>query len=419
MGWLFAGLLLGLVFGATSQLLVWALLAYFGGHLLQLYRLERWLAQGKRHQPPESSGVWGEVFHLIYLLQQRNRKGKKKLAAILARFQEATYALPDATVVLTAHHEIEWFNDAARLLLGLRSPVDIGQRIDNLIRHPLFLDYIATLSEESGVEVVSPLDESRVLHIRIVPYGNNRNLLVAREITERLRLEQMRQDFVANVSHELRTPLTVVNGYLETLADSGDEACVAWQPTLVVMQQQTERMRRIVEDLLLLSRLDSGPTNHRESVDVAALLAGLRQGITLLAEHKGIQLRFEVEPVRTLAGKESELFSAFNNLISNAIRYTPDGGEVTVRWHGEEGGACLEVSDSGIGIAARHIPRLTERFYRIDVGRSRDTGGTGLGLAIVKHVLLRHGATLEIKSEPGRGSRFICHFPSSALTGRS
>ncbi len=411
---LLASALIGMLGGFAVEAILLAALGYLGWHLLNLHRLERWLVKGRKYQPPESSGIWGDIFHLIYKLQKNNRKRKKRLASILGRFQEATHALPDATVVLTPGGEIEWFNQAAEKMLGLRPPADIGQRIDNLLRNPQFTAYLNSGETEEGLEIPSPLSDIQTLFVRIVPYGEQRNLLVARDVSQRIRLEQVRRDFVANVSHELRTPLTVVNGYLETMRDSGDPGLQSWQQALSVMEQQSLRMKRIVDDLLLLSRLENGSTSGNDVVDVPAMLASIREGAEMLATEKNLTVHLKADRSLNIVGTESELYSAFNNLVGNAVRYTPEGGEITIRWYSDSEGIKFEVSDTGVGIAPRHIPRLTERFYRVDVARSRDSGGTGLGLAIVKHVLLRHHATLKIESRLGIGSTFICLFPQSA-----
>ncbi len=408
---MFAALLvLGLVIGAVALSLLLGLLIYLGWHLYNLQRLQRWLNEGKRFHPPESRGVWDDVFERIYRLQQRNRKRKRNLASMLKRFQSATGALPDATIVLGPTKEIEWWNASAREVLGLRSPRDIGQRIDNLLRHPNFIEYLRKADFSFPVTIPSPLDHSISLAVRVVPYGNNQQLVVARDITRLERLEQARRDFVANASHELRSPLTVVAGYLEALLEEQAEDPV-WGKSLRTMVKQTERMQHIVDDLLLLSRLETGP--HKDDcqpVDIPGMLAQIIEEAVRISGDRQHRFQKEVDAQLWLRGNEGELRSAFSNLVFNAVRYTPKGGLITVRWQLGSEGACFEVEDTGIGIAHHHIPRLTERFYRVDAGRSRSSGGTGLGLAIVKHVLLRHDAVLRIESTPGKGSRFCCYF---------
>jgi len=268
------------------------------------------------------------------------------------------------------------------------------------------------------VEIPSPVDDKVHLSVQVIIYGDNQRLLIARDVTRLRRLEAMRRDFVANVSHELRTPVTVLVGYLETLEEDA-ECARRWARPLALMREQATRMRRIVDDLLMLSRLETEDAGHhpraRQPVDVPALLGRIVEEARALSGPRGHRIGLEAERGLGLAGSEGELASAFTNLLANAVQYTPEGGEIRVRWWSDAAGAHLAVSDTGIGIAPEHIPRLTERFYRVDVARSRATGGTGLGLAIVKHVLQRHDARLHIESEPGRGSTFRCDFPPERL----
>lgn len=409
-------LLLGLILGAPLLFLLLGVAGYLAWHLKQLRRLEQWLRTGRTYHPPEASGIWGEVFNLFYGVQQRARARKRRLAAILSQFQEATSAMPDATVVLGPSNEIRWFNDAAQQLLALHAGQDVGQRVDNLLRNPEFAVFLDHGNEQGFLLMPAPDAPEVTLSVRVVPYGRDQRLLVLRDVSQQQQLEQMRRDFVANVSHELRTPLTVVNGFVETLADENDECSQRWAPALDLMQQQTRRMHSIVEDLLLLSRLETDRNRPpREPVAVPAVLAAIREDAEQLGAAKRHRITFEVEPGLGLYGADGELHSAFANLVTNAIRYTPEGGEIHVRWWSDGSGAHYSVRDTGIGIDPRHVPRLTERFYRVDVGRSRDSGGTGLGLAIVKHVLNRHGGRLRITSVPGQGSTFSFDFPSSRI----
>ncbi|NOZ10806.1 MAG: phosphate regulon sensor histidine kinase PhoR [Gammaproteobacteria bacterium] len=411
-------LILGLVFNKIVLLLIMGGTLYLGWHVFNLYRLDRWLRGASHTTPPEARGIWGEVFHHFYLLQKRNNEHKKKLTAMLDRFQQLTTAMPDGTVVLNAKGGIEWFNDAAGRLLGLRHQ-DVGQHILNLVRQPTFVGYLEQYDFAEPLELNSPVDEKCSLQIHVVPYGRGQRLIVARDITRLQQLEQMRRDFVANVSHELRTPLTVITGYLETLTDDSDLHAM-WGQSLKVMQEQSDRMQHIVEDLLLLAKLEGNntPPPH-DPVSVPSLLAGIRDDAVSLTARKGHRIKLDMDENLWLYGNEQQLRSAFSNLVFNAIRYMPDPGTVTINWHSANGGAQLDVQDTGIGIAAHHISRLTERFYRVDVGRSRETGGTGLGLAIVKHVLNRHRATLKIYSKPEQGSTFSCRFPSHAIMHHS
>ena len=390
-------LLAGFVSGRYLPVLLLVTAGYLAWHLYNVRRLLVWLRAGKGFEPPESSGIWDAIYEDIYRLQQRNRNRKRNLRRLLKRFHKMTAALPDGTVELrSGGEEIEWWNNAASRLLGLSYPRDVGQRISTLIRHPAFQHYLAGGDFDKAVEMPSPVDENITLRLRIIPYSGNRRLLIARDMTRLQSLERTRQDFVANASHELRSPLTVLAGYLETLAGA-DGSCRDYQPQLRIMQAQTERMNRIVEDLMLLSQL----------VDTLVEQARELDGVD------GHEFVVEVDRGLCLRGRESEIYSAFSNLVFNALRYTPAGGRITLRWRREEEAPVFSVEDTGTGIAPHHLPRLTERFYRVDAGRSREHGGTGLGLAIVKHVLMRHDGRLLIDSEPERGSTFSCRFDAA------
>lgn len=417
-----AVLAVALVVGAAMDrvlLALWlATLAYLGVHLWGLARVRRWLADGRGIYPPPAWGLWDELLELIYRLRQRSRSRKRRLAGLLERFRDAAAAMPDAAVVLRESGEIEWLNEAAERLLGLRAPQDFGRRIHNLVRHPAFVRYLEGGEWAEPVEIPSPVDDTVHLSVQVIIYGDNQRLLIARDVTRLRRLEAMRRDFVANVSHELRTPVTVLVGYLEALEEDA-ECARRWERPLALMREQATRMRRIVDDLLMLSRLETEDAAHhpraRQPVDVPALLERIVEEARALSGPRRHRIGLDAERGLGLVGNESELASAFSNLVVNAVQYTPEGGEIRVRWWGDAAGAHLAVSDTGIGIAPEHIPRLTERFYRVDVARSRATGGTGLGLAIVKHVLQRHDARLHIESEPGRGSTFRCDFPPERL----
>ena len=412
--WIFTPLaILGLWFGMLTAFLLAGAAAYLAWNLYHLFKIEAWLRTRGTQDPPEATGIWGEIYYQLYRWQQRHRKRKRKLASIVGRFQESTAAMPDATAVLNRDLHIEWFNKAAQRLLGLRSGQDRGQRIHNLIRHPRFIAYVTRGDYSLPVEIPSPVSETVRLSVRIIPYGNDQRLLLARDITRLHHLENVRRDFVTNVSHELKTPLTVIRGYLEAFDESDDPA---WRQAVQSMEQQTTRMQHIVEDLLLLSRLETVDP-HDDEVDIAidGLLQTIQEDAGHLSADKGHEITLEADPNLRLRGSERELFSAFSNLVFNAVRYTPEGGRIDIRWYRRDGQACLEVRDTGIGIPKQHIPRLTERFYRVDVGRSSATGGTGLGLAIVKHVLARHDAKLVIASEVDGGRTFTCVFPAARV----
>ncbi len=382
-------------------------------HVAHAAALTRWL-RSPSDQVPLGRGAWENTFAGLYRLVRANGRQQYRLSAMLARYNRAGRAMPDGIVVLDSHHRIEWCNPTAEHYLGLDTNRDTGQAIFNLVRQPDFVAYLESGKYHEPLMLRMSRGQGLVLSLRIVPYGQDHKLLLWRDVTHAERIETMRRDFVANVSHELRTPLTVVNGFLETFADgalSMDEPRA--REILAMMQEQTGRMRRLVEDLLTLSALESSASPADEAeVDVAALFAALRAEGEALS---GGRHRVTAHPgaPATLLGSEKELHSAFGNLVSNAVRYTPAGGEIRLTFHAkDDGGGVFSVSDSGIGFEARHIPRLTERFYRVDSSRSRETGGTGLGLAIVKHVLTRHQGSLDIESEVGRGSRFSAVFPA-------
>lgn len=403
-------LLFGIVIDHLLIGLLLGLIGYLAWHLTNLYRLEKWLQSGPKLQPPEAWGVWGESFAQIYRLQLSNRKRKRRLKKILRAFQESTAAMPDAGLVLGTHSEIQWWNDAAQELLQLRSPRDVGLRIDNLLRHPRFLQYLAGEEEEESVEIPSPLDDDVILNLRLVRYGKNQKLLIIRDVSKIHRLERIRRDFVANVSHELRTPLTVIRGYLETLAEVEDLPLKRRKTLFETMEQQAKRMEQLLDDLLLLARLEAqDEQNELESVPVAELLKEIRDDALFMSGDKH-KVALVADSDLRIRGVANELRSVFGNLVNNAVQYTPEGGEIQIRWFQDGDEACYEVRDTGEGIEPKHLPRLTERFYRVDTSRSRATGGTGLGLAIVKHVLERHQGTLEIESQMGLGSTFRCRF---------
>jgi two-component system phosphate regulon sensor histidine kinase PhoR len=404
------GLLIGLVTGSSGEILLVLALLYLTWHLRQLYRLRRWLSESRSLYPPESIGIWSDIFHSIYLLQRKNRKSRQRLSKILSEFRASTAALPDGAIVLDEQGEIIWFNKAAEHLLGLNNKQDIGQRIVNLLRNPRFVAYFEQENYSLPVEIDSPINRHLKLSLRIIPYSKKQRLLVVRDISRITQLEKIRQDFVANVSHELRTPLTVVNGYLEIFNDAKDQLPLFFHRPIAQMGEQIKRMRALVDDLLTLSKLESNASsiNHQEIKPHHILAKIVDEAKVLSGGNHHIQ--FDCHTDLAIKGNEQELTSAFSNLIFNAVRYTPAGGLITVSWKETEQGLVMSVSDNGPGIEAIHIPRLTERFYRVDDGRDRDSGGTGLGLAIVKHVLERHGSYLMIESKPGEGSRFSCRF---------
>ncbi|QSA96878.1 phosphate regulon sensor histidine kinase PhoR [Methylococcus sp. EFPC2] len=388
-----------------------ASLIYLARHLFHINGLLVWLRLGGK--VPSGGGIWEEIYYLIYRLRRRNKRRKKRLIVMLERFRTATAALPDATVVLGPRDEIEWFNEAAGELLGLQR-YDIGQQIANLLRAPKFAEFLRACDYDNTVSVPAPGTDNRQLEIRVVPYGDDLRLLVAQDITQLRLMERVRSDFVANVSHELRTPLTVLKGYMETLTD---EAQVSERHLKIFrrMEEQTERMQNLVDGLLSLTRLESGAQSSPQEVNVAALLRSLTEEVSLL---QGPQPNLEllIETDARLSGSETELRSAFSNLVVNALKYTPAAGHVQVIWHDDGEGARLDVRDDGPGIAAEHVSRITERFYRVESADVPRRNGAGLGLSIVKHVLSRHDARLEIVSKPGEGSCFSAIFPARRVS---
>ncbi|MGC1954548.1 MAG: phosphate regulon sensor histidine kinase PhoR [Gammaproteobacteria bacterium] len=404
--------LLGLWYEHLALALLTGVTSYLAWHLVQLYRLYHWLTHGCVTPPPDAKGIWAALLGELWRGQRRTRKRKRKLRRALKRFKESTAALPEATVVLGLYGEIEWWNAAAERLLGLRRPDDRGQRIANLIRHPEFVRRLESGDWRQPLVISSPVDANIWLTLNLVPTAKHKYLLLAQNTTRLQHLDQVRRDFVANVSHELRTPLTVISGYVEALLDHPEARKPPWKHVLPQVHEQARRMRGIVEDLLLLSRLElDRELTSEEEIAVATLLREIHKEAMELSGEARHRILLDVDPQLGLRGNRNELRSAFSNLVVNAIRYTPTDGEIRLRWHADTQGAHFSVADTGVGIEARHIPRLTERFYRVDVGRSRETGGTGLGLAIVKHVVTRHGGELTIESTVGEGSTFTCHFP--------
>jgi two-component system phosphate regulon sensor histidine kinase PhoR len=393
---------------ATTGLML--LVAY---HVRHLARLSRWLAQPLPGKVPEGIGSWDEVLAALHRFERDAAGQQAAVAESLARFLRAAQALPDGVVILNEANRIEWCNPTAEALLQLDGRRDLGQPIANLIRDPQFLAYLSAEDPLEHQPAQVQAEAGLILSLQIIPYGEDRKLLLARDMTEAERVATMRRDFVANVSHELRTPLTVLVGFLETVRELKlDPQHV--RDYLGMMREQAARMHRIIEDLLTLSVLESAPLPGTERVCIAPLLMRLRVEAEALSGGRHA-IRVDATPTRDLVGAESELSGAFSNLVSNAVRYTPAGGTITLRWADGTDGAEFSVEDTGLGIAPEHIPRLTERFYRVDRSRSRETGGTGLGLAIVKHAVARHQATLDIESrqppEPNAGSRFTVRFP--------
>jgi len=408
-----ASLLLAKIIGYPFLIAALGFGLYIASNLRNLVQLNRWLVN-KREDVPDAGGLWGEVLDRIRALTKETVQREDRLTAMLTRFQNASSATPDAMLILSPKNDIEWANAASERLFGITTPRDSGQRVINLVRHPEFTTYLDRGEYSEALEMASPSQPERSLSVRIIPFGSEQKLVIARDMTHLAQLEQMRSNFVANISHELRTPLTVLTGFLETLKDMDKPASTDLHKHFQTMHDQAQRMARLVDDLLTLSKLETTPaTRHEEVVDVPAMLASLKEMGELVSGARHHHISLVADAGLRLTGNEEELRSAFSNLINNAVRYTPAGGDIRLTWKLDSDTPVFAVRDTGEGIAPQHIPHLTERFYRIDTARSRDTGGTGLGLSIVKHILLRHDTRLVIESELGQGSTFRCVFPSA------
>lgn len=384
-------------------------------HNLYLARLQRWLKRPDSQTIPDAWGAWGQVFIEIYRLLRQEAKARDRIKADLDVFSQAAEASPDGLVILDADDHIVWCNRMAELHLGLRGERDAGLLVTNLVRLPRLADFIAQPRKGESLLYRPPEMKGGVLSLEAVRFGKDRKLLISFDVTQIERVDAIRRDFVANVSHELRTPLTVISGFLEHMTDGPATDAEEARHQLGIMSEQVYRMLRLVDDLLILSRLeDETQVLREEEFDVRDLIYEISGEARRLSAGRH-SITCEVVPA-TLKGSRDELHSAFSNLVSNAVRYTPEGGRIVLYWEVKEGKGVFSVEDSGIGIPEEHIPRLAERFYRVDRGRSRESGGTGLGLSIVKHVLLRHQATLEIHSVSGAGSTFSAVFPAWRVT---
>jgi len=402
-GWI-AGWWTGLVLALLCMMaLVFTQLSY-------LYQLSNWMDDPRSAKLPDGWGEWTNIFSRLYRMRREDEKNQAELTEWLARFRQAMHLLPDGVAIMDDVLFLEWCNPAAEQHLGLSNERDKGMRVTNLVRNPDFMDYIILGRYEQPLTISF---RERKLIVHIIPFENRRQILVTHDATETERIEEMRRDFIANASHELRTPLTVIVGFLEIAAQEGLDAATR-AAHLKLMTEQGHRMQHLIEDMLTLSRLESVDYPMRpEAVDVHQLMEQVHRDARALSAGKH-EVTLSIEGPNVM-GSYEELHSAFGNLASNAVRYTPAGGKIHLVWREFEGGVKFKVEDTGIGISPEHISRLTERFYRVDKSRSRETQGTGLGLAIVKHVLLRHGSTLQIKSEAGKGSTFIVCLPKTAV----
>jgi two-component system, OmpR family, phosphate regulon sensor histidine kinase PhoR len=398
----------------TLSLLSGILLLIVIHYQRNLYLLDKWL-RGQSKSLPDRSGQWGDVFARLARQMREQKQSHQQISSAFERLRRATSAMPEGVVILDEVDRIEWCNPIAEKHLGINLNLDSGQHITHLLRQTQFTQYLSAHNYSEPLIIRQPRSSELTLSLQLVPYGDKQKLLLSRDVTRLEEIQTMRKDFVANVSHELRTPLTVIGGFLETLTDESNSDPETRKWALALMSDQTARMQRLVEDLLTLSRLEDTENLAREDrVDIPDMLRKLYdEAQSLSGGHHHIILNLDSNA--WLLGRADELRSVFSNLISNAIRYTPESGVITLTWSIDNDQGVFSARDSGIGIEPTHISRLTERFYRVDRGRSRETGGTGLGLAIVKHVLTCHQAKLEIESQPGRGSCFSALFPAERV----
>nr|WP_232808185.1 phosphate regulon sensor histidine kinase PhoR [Serratia plymuthica] len=405
-------LLLGLIFGYLPWLLLAAVLAALVWNFYNQLKLSHWLWVDRSMTPPPGRWSWEPLFYGLYQMQQRNRRRRRELALLIKRFRSGAESLPDAVVMTTVEGNIFWCNGLAQHLLGFRWPEDNGQHILNLLRYPEFSHYLQ--QQEFTRPLTLQLNNEHYVEFRVMPYSEGQLLMVARDVTQMRQLEGARRNFFANVSHELRTPLTVLQGYLEMMSDEELDGSLRGK-ALGTMQEQTRRMDGLVKQLLTLSRIEAAPNvDMNERVDIPLMLRVLQREAQSLSGDNH-EITFRVNEQLKVFGNDDQLRSAVSNLVYNAVNHTPKGTHIEVSWQQTPNGAQFQVSDNGPGIAAEHIPRLTERFYRVDKARSRQTGGSGLGLAIVKHALSHHDARLEILSEQGIGTRFIFTLPNRLI----
>lgn len=405
----------GLLLGQMVTFMFLALLAYVLWLQNTWYQLWNWLQNPKQNTSPSASGVIDDVCRQIEQVRQKNKLRKKKLAGYLKQFQLATAALPDGIIVLGHYNQVAWANNSATVLLGVSWPRDSKVRVNNLIRDPIFQRLLnAPEDKDEVITVSSPVDSAVTLEVKIVSYIGNGRMLIARDMTQTIKLQRMRRDFVANVSHELRTPLTVLRGYLETFTE--ESPADQWASVLPVMRQQTDRMHIMIKDLLSLSQLETGEKRlHSVPINIRSFLIAIIEDAKCLRQYSGHDIQLGPISEQWLLADPDELRSAVSNLIFNAVKHTPPNCKIEVSWVVDSNNGYIVVRDEGQGIAEHHLDRLTERFYRVDSGRSSALGGTGLGLAIVKHVLQRHDAVLNITSELGVGSSFYCCFPHAKI----
>ena len=407
------GALIGWSYDRPATGLLVASLAALFWHVHRLIAFDRAMQSRNFGAFQYGEGVWQRIYSRLAFERERGRRHKQQYRRLLKEIRKSTDAMPDGAVILSAGNEIVACNRAAGTLAGLKRKKDRGQRVDNIIRDPAFSELLQPADGAGSADIASPVADGRWLNCRVVPYGADQKLLLLRDVTERMILNRVRRDFVANASHELRSPLTVISGYLEGLADDESVPDSIVRP-LREMRGQAQRMTKIIDELIELSRLEAdGRAADDESIDVTGLL---NECLSDYAGQSGVPgIRVDSQSTARLLGKASEIESVIRNLLSNAVRHTEPDGQITMVWRSDAQGADLIVKDTGEGIEAELIPRLTERFFRVDRGRAREDGGFGLGLAIVKHILGRHEAVLNIESTPGEGSEFRCHFPVSRV----
>ena len=418
-------LILGSVclFGYSIGQLLPALILLIGSYVLfnlvQLHRLTKWLAKdhaSDRSAPPEGFGLWGGVFDGIYRLQKQERRASAYLENIVNKAQESSAALEMAIIMVDRHNKLDWWNKATESLLGLRYPEDRLLPVTNLIRDPKFTEYFSRNVYDEPLHINSPGDNGKRLEIQIALFGENERLIIVRDISQLHRLELMRKDFVANVSHELGTPITVIRGYLEAIIENISDLDSKWEKPMIQMHQQSSRMENIVKDLLMLSALETGTLSRKpSSFALIQLLSEIVNDARQIFAQQDHRFSLSCDENIEFVGDRGEIYSAISNLVSNAAKYTPHQGKIEILIRLSEDFLEVRIGDNGPGIEAKHLPRLTERFYRVDASRSSETGGTGLGLAIVKHIVNRHDGELTISSEVGKGSRFSCRFPLSRV----
>ncbi len=418
LGLAFICFILALITSSVTALIValLLLLILLAHHIYWIHQLHTWLQNPTLKSVPQGSGQWEAIFTSIYHIQRKHAGVKKELTTSLENFKRTTNALPDGIVALNQRNEIEWCNPPAEYQLGLDLEKDISHSIHNFVRNAVFIEYLLQKTHPEPLLLKSSRNTDITLQIQLIPFGSDQKLLISRDITAQEKTDIMRRDFIANVSHELRTPLTVVGGFLETIMDTKNAVKASTKTYFDMMIDQTSRMKRIIEDLLTLSRIESNTELvAASSINMHSLLKMVQKDGRALSNKKH-KVHLDAEKELNITGNQEELLSAFSNLVSNAIHYTPKKGDIYINWQRINELAVFSVRDTGIGIEEEHIARLTERFYRVDTGRSRDTGGTGLGLAIVKHILNRHKAKLEITSEIGVGSTFSIVFPKSRIS---